>query len=71
MLMYHLFYAVQNSKSSYTETKCFQLKSDALKEAIQLCHASNVKFVSIRKVNVTSLGLDILKKPDNLEVEEV
>ena len=68
MIMYHLYFTVKNSKDSYNETKVFQLKSDALKEANQLCKASNVKFVSIREVNVHPLCFEILKRSDDCEV---
>ena len=69
MIMYHLFYSVKNKKKSYTETKCFMRKNDALDESIKLCQCANVDFVSIREVDVKSINLEVYKHPDKIEIE--
>lgn len=70
MLCYHLFYSVKNSKNSYTETKVFMRKQDALEESLKLIQCSNVEIVSIREVDCRSIQLEVFKAPDNCEFEE-
>lgn len=70
MLCYHLFFLVKSSESSYTETKVFMRKQDALEESLKLIQCANVEIVSIREVDCRSINLEVFKAPEKCEFSE-